>query len=397
MSARSRTLRTQLSLAMIFVALTSLGVFITGMIAFYMRLGSSWQSGLSEVNRDTLQTLVDGGTVSPDALTTLVGAFSLSWGGGFARAEIASLAILIVLATLVAVIGGILVARKLSAPIESVTRAALKIADGNLDAEIPETAGSAAETEDLVAAFRTMAGGLEQAERDAIESSAAIAHELRTPLTILRGRLQGLGDGAFSPSREMTDGLIAQVDTLSRIVDELGLLSRLSSGRFELQIIEIELADEVNRVITAMRPDLEQLGIALETSLTPVRLLADPARVRQALAALIDNARRYAAAGGYLRISCFANGRYACIAVRDHGPGITPAERERVFDRWWRGDKSRNRAEGGTGLGLAIVRAIAQAHGGDTAVTGAARQKGAEFTLRLPRHQAGGPVKDMPR
>lgn len=382
-------LRTQLSLSMICVALTALGVFIIGMIAFYVTLQTSWLASLSHENRATLHALIEDKTVSSEALTTLVSAFSLSWSGTYEQAELAALSALVLLATLTAIFGGIVVARKLSAPIEGVTRAVLKVADGNIRQEVSPVAGGSSETEDLVAAFRSMVQSLDQAERDATDSSAAIAHELRTPLTILRGRLQGLGDGTFAPSEEMTDGLIAQVDTLSRIVDELSFLSRLSSGHFTLQCIDINLADEVSRVITTVRPDMDSVGMILDVSLDPVVLHADPVRVRQALSALLDNARRYAESGRYVKISTFAAGSFGYLQVRDHGPGIEQGDHDRVFERWWRGDKSRNRTEGGTGLGLAVVRAITRAHRGEASVRDLDDRSGAEFVLKFPLQATG--------
>lgn len=377
-------LRAQLSLAMIFTALTALGVFMIGMIAFYLLLQDIWLSSLSSENQATLQSLIDDETVSPDALTTLVGAFSGYWGQGkYAYAELLALCLLVALAVVSAILVGILVARRLSAPIETVTDAALEIAGGNLAHEMPKISGGAAETQDLLTAFGTMTQNLAEAEREATESSAAIAHELRTPLTILRGRLQGLGDGAFAPSREMTDGLIGQVDTLSRIVDELSLISKLSAGRFEPQIIPVDLATEVERVVTTMRPDLERQGMAVNTALQSVQLKADPVLIRQAVAAVIHNAGRYAAEGGQLLVKSTVSGDFALIEVADNGPGIPASDRKKVFERWWRGDRSRNRSEGGTGLGLSIVKAIAKAHGGD-AYAHANLPKGAVLTIQLP-------------
>lgn len=394
MSDRQWKLRTLLSLSMIFIALAALGVFILGMITFYLVAQNIWLTSLSTANQATLYALIRDETISPNALTALVSAFSIYWGkGGYAQAELVALIVLVIVATLVSVVTGMLVARKLSAPIESVTRAAHEIAQGNLGLDIPKIAGGASETQDLLAAFRVMTQGLEEAEREATESSAAIAHELRTPLTILRGRLQGLGDGAFSPSKNMTDGLIAQVDTLSRIVDELGLLSRLSAGRFVPQIIEIDLVEEVERVITTVRPDLDRIGMQLDVALKPVSLRADPVLIRQALAALIENAKRYAACGGYLNIGTYADDEFAYLTLSDRGPGIAPSDHAKVFERWWRGDASRNRAEGGTGLGLSVVRAIARAHGGDASVR-TNDAKGALFIVTLPLRSPGDGQKE---
>ena len=384
MKTRQWRLRTQLSLSMIFTALIALGVFIIGMITFYLVVQDSWMAGLSAESRATLQTLIDGGDVSSDALATLISSFSLSWVGGHAEAELYSLIVLIILAVFSAVVVGIIVARKLSTPIETVTSAALEIASGNLKHKLPDVTGGASEIEHMLSAFQTMAQSLEDAERETTESAAAIAHELRTPLTILRGRLQGLGDGVFAPSKEMTEGLIAQVDTLSQIVTDLGLLSRLSSGRFELQAIDVDLAEEVVTVLTTMRPDLEGLGFKVETFLSPLAVHADPVRVRQALAALIENVKRYAADGEYLNVRTRSDDRFAYIEVGDHGPGIPPAHRQKIFERWWHEDLNGTSPDNGTGLGLAIVKAIAEAHGGEVVAQQQPDSAGALLILKLP-------------
>ena len=389
MSRRQPNLRNQLSSSMIMTAFLALGIFSFGMIAFYMFLQNSWLSDLSLENRETLQTLMDDGTVSPDALTTLVSTFSFSWGGGYAQAEIIAFVFLIILAALCSVIIGLTISKKISAPIETLTEAALEIANGNFRLELPDLEGGAAETDDLVSAFRTMTEALDAAERETKESSAAIAHELRTPLTILRGRLQGLRDGAFAPSEEMANGLIAHVDTLSNIVDELSLLSRLSTGRFQLQLAEIDLAEEVRTVIAPLRPDLKALGFSVVLAIEPVTMTGDPIRIRQALSALIDNVKRYAAEGGYIKIATYADASFAYLSVSDQGPGIAPVDQERVFERWWRGEQSRNRAEGGTGLGLSVVKSIFEAHGGRISVSNNRETAGATFTAQMPLSSQG--------
>lgn len=385
MTHRRWKLRIQLTLAMIFTALTALGVFIIGMVAFYVLLQNYWLDSLGGENRATLEALIEGETISKDSLTTLVGAFSAYWGGGrYANAELMALVVMMLPAVAASVLVGLFVARRLSAPLEVVTSAALDIAGGNLSQDLPKVESGVLETQELLSAFSKMTKELEQAEREATESAAAIAHELRTPLTVLRGRLQGLGDGVFEPTKEMTDGLVAQVDTLARIVDELSLLSRLSAGQFAPQAIQIDLAEEVKRVLTPMRPDLEQRGMALETSLSPVSLLADPVLIRQALAAMIENAKKYAADGNYLKVETYTRGAHAYLVIADRGPGVDPSERTKVFDRWWRGEPSRNREEGGTGLGLSVVMAIAKAHGGHV-VAEANGDQGAKLVVTLPR------------
>ncbi|NOX84039.1 MAG: HAMP domain-containing histidine kinase [Alphaproteobacteria bacterium] len=384
MSGGPHHLRTQLSLSMILTAVTALAIFIIGMLAFYFYVEQTWMDALPEENKQTLIALLKGDEINPDALTTLVGVFSLTWADGYASKELGFLLLFVSLAVLCSIAIGIVVSKRISRPIEAVTDAALRVADGHMDFQVDSDPYASIEARNLLRTFNQMTQSLQQAEREMTDSAAAIAHELRTPLTVLRGRLQGLGDGAFQPTPEMLEALIGQVDTLARIVDDLGTLSRMTAGRDAPETQAVDLAKEARTVITSLAPDLEKDGIRIEYALEPAIAEADPARIRQALNALLQNAQRYAGSGKYVRVETCQEGKDACLRVIDHGPGIVEADRERIFDRWWRAESSRTRSEGGSGLGLAVVRAIARAHGGEAEVSSNATGPGAVFSLRLP-------------
>lgn len=383
-TGRPRRLRTQLSLSMTLTAVTALVIFISGMVVFYAYLQESWIDGLHEDNRRTLAALIENERIDPEALTTLVSAFSLSWSEGYATKEITMLILFVMIAVICSIIIGIFVARRISKPIETVTDAALKVAGGSLNFQVRHERGASIEAHDLLQTFNKMTRSLEQAERETAASAAAIAHELRTPLTILRGRLQGLSDGAFEPSQEMLGALIGQVDTLARIIDDLATLSRLTAGQYVPKTALTDLAEEVHTVLTGFAPDLEKEGFTLIQSLEPAITQADPARIRQALSALIENARRYAISGKYIRVETFLKNGHACLKVIDHGPGIAAEDHGRVFDRWWRAETSRTRAEGGSGLGLSVVKAIVLAHDGSVEVSDNVTGSGAVFLIELP-------------
>jgi two-component system, OmpR family, sensor histidine kinase AdeS len=384
---KPRHLRTQLSLAMILTALTGLIIFILGMAIFYTNLQNKWVDGLSPGNQQALNTLLENGDVDPDALATLVNAFSLSWSGDYANQELFAVLVFLLIAVSCAIIFGIVLAGRLSRPIEAVTRAAQQVAGGSFKPHVSRSSGQSMELENLLQSFNRMTSALESAERESIESSAAIAHELRTPLTVLKGRLQGIKDGAFDPGPDMIDALIGQVETLSRIIDGLGKLSRLSAGQFELEITSINLANEAQKVLTGMAPDLEKDGICLEHILLSAPVMADPVQIRQAIGALIDNVRRYAVNGKRIRIETRLENNKAMLRVSDWGPGIAEGDLLRVFDRWWRAESSRGRKSGGSGLGLSIVRAIARAHGGEAVAANREKETGAVFTITLPLSQ----------
>jgi two-component system sensor histidine kinase AdeS len=378
-------LRTQLAIAMIFTAVITLAIFIFGMLGFYIYVQERWMESLSPNNRETLTALIENNVVNAEALTTLVNLFSVSWTEGYAVSEFVVLLVFVSLAIICSIFIGIFMARRLSQPIESVTHAALEVASGAFDFQVDQKLGVSLEARDLLLSFNNMSRYLESAERESTESAAAIAHELRTPLTVLRGRLQGMSDGTFQASRDLLESLIGQVDTLSYIVNDLETISRLSSGRFKFEKDAVNLADVALSVVRSMVPDIESNEIIFEHELEPALVRGDEARIRQALNALIENAKRYAASGRYIRVETGLSGENGYIKVSDKGPGISEINRERVFDRWWRAENSRSRVKGGSGLGLSVVKAIALAHGGFVRVLDGPQSEGVTFVICIPQ------------
>ncbi|MBN9235473.1 MULTISPECIES: ATP-binding protein [Phyllobacteriaceae] len=276
--------------------------------------------------------------------------------------------------------------RRIIRPLEAVGSAAQRIALGDLTARAAPQGAMFDETRQLVDDFNAMADQLRQAEVEMRAWNVAIAHELRTPLTILKGRLQGIVDGVFASETISFEGLVAQVDSLTRIVEDLKVFTLAQSGRLELQLEPVDLAEEVAKVASFVTPELQDAGINLLFDLGgSVQVMADSARVRQAILAILENARRYAAPG-LLRIEMRATRETGILRFCDDGPGLPLGAERLVFEPFWRADESRSRAKGGSGLGLAVVQAIAQAHGG-VALARAANPTGAIFEIHLPRAQ----------
>lgn len=252
-------------------------------------------------------------------------------------------------------------------PLKSVASAARSIAGGNFSIRAATMQTSFGEAESLISDFNAMASRLESAEAELKYSNSAIAHELRTPLTILRGRLQGLSDGVFEPSPEIYGRLLAHVEDLTRIVEDLRTLGLSNAGRLELKLDQIDLADEAEVAIASVEQDLTSAGITVDRDLGRAVVLADKARIRQVLFAVLDNARRYAP-NSTVVIQTRRTKDRAVIRYSDTGPGLPAGLEGRAFERFWRADDSRARGSGGAGLGLSIVQAIARAHGGDAAL-----------------------------
>lgn len=283
---------------------------------------------------------------------------------------------------------GLRLARRIVAPLRAVAVAARRIATGDFSARAAVPADSFREAADLIADFNQMAERLHRAEAELAYSNSAIAHELRTPLTILRGRLQGLADGVFAPSPQLYDRLIAHVDDLSAIVEELRTLALGTAGQLDLSCTPLDLAEETAAALGAFDAELTAAGISVSRALTRCEIRADRGRLRQALVAVLDNCRRYAPQSR-VHVTTGIKGEMAVFRCADTGPGLDQDARERAFDRFWRAEASRGRSHGGSGLGLSIVRAIARAHGGEARIV---PQSGPGLTLelRLPRAVSGG-------
>lgn len=284
-----------------------------------------------------------------------------------------------------AVAGSVRLSQRILAPLNSVVDSIGKLAEGDLGARATASDRSLGEVALLVDDFNAMAGRLQGLQADRVMWHAAIAHELRTPVTILRGRLQGLAEGVFAPDEAQFRSLLAQVEGLSRLIEDLRMLSLADSARLDVRRARSDVVQEVHSVMTLVDPGFRSGGfvLELETSRDEHPAHCDPTRVRQALLALLDNARRYATPGR-VRIAVHDTATHVQVSVDDQGPGIDPSLSATIFDPFMRGDSSRQRQRGGSGLGLTVVKAIADAHGGRVSCA-PSPLGGARFVIELPR------------
>ena len=220
------------------------------------------------------------------------------------------------------------------------------------------------------------------------EFVANVSHELRTPLSLIKSAAETLLDGGKADP-EVTTRFLSIIDKhasrLTLLIDDLLLLARLDSGRIELQLQPVALHGAAQEAIDDAALIARARRVTLENRVPEaVTAEADPARLRQVLANLIDNAIKYGAEGGRVVVGGRGlEGALVEITVRDDGPGIPAEAKARIFERFYRADKARSREQGGTGLGLAIVKNVVQAHGGDVRVE-SAPGKGSEFFITLP-------------
>ncbi|MFD1490075.1 ATP-binding protein [Ancylobacter vacuolatus] len=261
-------------------------------------------------------------------------------------------------------------ARRILEPLESLAENARRITAGDLTARARVGDRALGETAALIDDFNTMAQRLQDMAADMALWNATIAHELRTPLTILKGRLKGMIDGVFEPDESSLSALVLQVDGLARLVEDLRTVTLADSGHLDLRIQPIRLAPEIEQMAELMAHDLSTSGFQLDLDLADVVVDADATRIRQALLALVTNARRYSVRGT-ITISLAEEDGEIRLGVADEGPGLSPGMTTRVFDPFVRGEPARSPDMSGNGLGLSVVRAIVEAHGGRLRYRGA--------------------------
>jgi two-component system sensor histidine kinase BaeS len=276
-----------------------------------------------------------------------------------------------------------LVATRLVRPLRALTQAAQQPPERHV--RVPVTTRD--ETGILALAFNELTERRERLEEQRKAMVSDIAHELRTPLTNIRGWLEVARDGLVEPDPELLSSLHEEAVVLQRVIDDLQDLAAADAGTLRLHREEVRADELLEQVAAAHRVGAESAGVRLVTEVAGApRLDADPVRMRQALGNLVSNATRHTPAGGTVTLSARREEEEVVFEVADTGDGIAPGDLARVFDRFWRAEKSRSRRTGGSGLGLAIVRQLAAAHGGTVLVTSEAGT-GSVFTLRLPRAQ----------
>ena len=199
--------------------------------------------------------------------------------------------------------------------------------------------------------------------------NASIAHELRTPVTILRGRLQGLAEGVFPPQESLFRTLLGQVEGLSRLIEDLRVVSLADSGHLQLHSEWIDLSAEITAFATLLQPELRTEGISLQLSVPDRRAFCDIVRIRQLLLILIENARIHATPSEIHIVAQVLQDSTLRLQVLDNGSGIPQAISSKIFEPFVKNSQPGAGKRAGSGLGLAVVRAIIQASGGTVSIT----------------------------
>jgi two-component system OmpR family sensor kinase/two-component system sensor histidine kinase BaeS len=286
----------------------------------------------------------------------------------------------------VAIILGLLVSRALATPLAALAQAAHTFAGRRWDYRVKPQGTQ--EVVEVAHAFNGMAESLQQAENVRRDMMADIAHELRTPVAVIQGNLRAMLDGVYPLERTEIATLYDETLLLNRLIDDLRELALAESGQLHLNVLPVDAAAQLRMALehfTALA-DAQGVRLVLQSANGLPLVQADPDRLAQVLRNLLANAIRYTPAGGQVTLAAQGSpGEPALrISVTDTGAGIAPEDLPYVFDRFYRGDKSRSRASGGTGLGLAIAKTLVTAMGGQIGVQ-SSPGAGSRFWFSLPR------------
>jgi len=328
---------------------------------------------------DAIGTLYTSPELSPQAgftqpppsqpvLYLAIGRFFI-WGG--------------LVAVAIAVALAFFLSRRTLAPIKALTLASERLGRGDFSQRVQIK--DKGELGELAQTFNSMAGDLERAEKLRKNMVADVAHELRTPLSNIRGYLEALRDGVMKPDKKNINSLYEEASLLSRLVDDLQELSLAEAGELKLVRRTEDIGELIRQAVAAVeakeRVSGVSLAVELPEKLPPVNI--DSRRIGEVLRNLLENAVAHTGKGDTITVTARQRDKLVEVSVTDTGEGIPAQELPKIFERFYRVDKSRTRATGGSGLGLTIAKRLVEAHGGRIEVQ-SEPGKGSRFAFTLP-------------
>jgi signal transduction histidine kinase len=264
--------------------------------------------------------------------------------------------------------------------VRSALEAVEKVAEGDYTPRI--SARGPRDVRRLATSFNTLVERLGAAESQRRRLLADVTHELRTPLSVIQGRLEGILDGVYPPDEATLEAILDETRHMSRIIEDLRVLSMAESGALRLSRGPVDLGEVADDALEAYRGAAEAAGVSLRGDM-PDDLPAadaDATRVREVIENLVSNAIRYTPSGGSVAIDARRDGaEMIAVTVRDTGRGVAADELPRLFERFHRSADSP-----GTGLGLAIARDLVRAHGGELTAASEGEGKGTAMRFTLP-------------
>lgn len=276
------------------------------------------------------------------------------------------------------------IAWRIVAPIRSMITTVKQIADGDYRQRARSVWND--ELGDLALTINRMAEKLYTTEARRVELIGNVAHELRTPLSSIRSLMEGVIDGVLPADYSSFSEVQTEVARLQRLVNELEELSRVEAGEIVLKLEPVDFSELIQQVVDRLNPQFHEKEIKLEflheEILPEVR--ADRERMQQVVINILGNALQYTPSKGAVTVRLRTRARSLICSIEDTGIGIPEQEIERIFERFYRVDKSRSRSGGGSGIGLSIATHLIRAHGGRLYAESPGRGKGSIFTFSLP-------------
>ncbi|HLO29576.1 MAG TPA: ATP-binding protein [Anaerolineales bacterium] len=285
--------------------------------------------------------------------------------------------------TAIALLLGVLLSRSLTSPIRELTQATHAVSQGDLSQQVPIRSND--ELGELGKAFNKMSAELSRSVNARRQMTADIAHELRTPLSLILGHAEAVHDRVLPPTLENFEIIREEAARLEHLVNDLRILSLADAGELSMSLQIIEPERLLREVASLYQYQTQRQNITLDLDIaSPLSdIEVDPGRMTQVLTNILDNALRHTPEGGKIILSANERDGQVELAIQDSGPGLKAEDLERIFERFYRTDNSRQREEGGSGLGLAIAKSIVQAHGGQLLAESEAG-KGLKVIITLP-------------
>ena len=276
-----------------------------------------------------------------------------------------------------------IISRRTLNPITNIVNTSKYLSKGDFTKRIDQSVSG--ELSEIVTAFNYMASELQKLDEQRKIMIADIAHELRTPMTNLKGYIEGWSDGIIKPDNETLKILDYQVNTLSKIIDDLSTLSLAESGMLSLNISEFELNNKISEIINNFKLRSQSQNININNNITPdIKINYDPQRFTQIVTNILNNSILATDDGGIISFSTSTNNNNLLLKISDNGTGIPKDELPYIFDRFYRTDKSRNRQSGGSGLGLSIVKYLIESHNGTIKIN-SELSKGTEVLISIKK------------
>ncbi len=295
-----------------------------------------------------------------------------------------------VAATLMALLASVFISRQVIAPVQEMTSASQRIAEGRYDERVRVTGNIPRHEQDelgqLALSFNQMAAQLERTESMRRQLIGDVTHELRTPLTTIKGYMEGLMDGVLPADEETYSQIYREADRLQRLVNDLQELSQVEAGAYQIHPKTTTIKVLVDAAVSRLERQYQEKGVTLTTRLAPdlPPVTVDEDRIGQVLLNLLGNALQYTPTGGSVTVTAEKQPGEVQVSIADTGIGIPPEHLPHVFTRFYRVDKSRARAAGGSGIGLTIARHLVEAHGGRIWVESRGAGQGSRFVFTLP-------------